>query len=62
MNWGSLSGFIAMGGYAPYVWGSFGFALVAFGMEFALARHRRSAIVDSLRRQVSATHLDKEST
>ena len=26
MNWGSAQAFFAMGGYAPYVWGSYGVA------------------------------------
>jgi heme exporter protein D len=60
MNWGSVSGFLAMGGYAGYVWGSFGLALAAFGAEFLLVRHRRAAIVDSLKRQVIAARLDQE--
>jgi heme exporter protein D len=60
MNWGSLSGFVAMGGYGAYVWGSFGLALVAFGVELALARHRRGAIVGRLKRQAVAERLDGE--
>jgi heme exporter protein D len=41
MNWGSVDGFLAMGGYGLYVWGSYlvTFALLAF--EIALARKRR---------------------
>ena len=27
MNWGSLSEFLAMGGYGLYVWGSYGVVL-----------------------------------
>jgi heme exporter protein D len=42
MNWGSLSAFIAMGGYGTYVWGSFGVTVVLIAIEVALlvARHR----------------------
>jgi heme exporter protein D len=60
MNWGSVSEFAAMGGYAPYVWGSFGVALVALAAEFIFVRHRREAIVRSLRRQARAERLDRE--
>ena len=60
MNWGSVSEFAAMGGYAPYVWGSFGVALAALAGEFIFVRHRRDAIVRSLRRQVRADRLDRE--
>ena len=45
MNWGSLDNFLAMGGYAFYVWGSY---LVAFGLVSAeivlLALRKRSAL------------------
>ena len=45
MNWGSLGNFLAMGGYAFYVWGSY---LVAFGLVSAeivlLALRKRSAL------------------
>ena len=60
MNWESLSAFIAMGGYGAYVWGSFGLALAAFAVELLLVRHRRSAIVGTLKRQVIAARLDQE--
>ena len=60
MTWDSLSAFIAMGGYGGYVWGSFGIALAAFAIELLLVRHRRSAIVGTLRRQAVAARLDRE--
>ena len=45
MNWGSLDNFLAMGGYAFYVWGSY---LVTLGLVIAeialLALRRRSAL------------------
>ena len=45
MTWGSLENFLAMGGYAFYVWGSY---LVAFGLVSAeivlLALRKRSAL------------------
>lgn len=42
MNWGSLSAFVAMGGYGLYVWGSYGLAAIAIGLEVAalVGRHR----------------------
>ena len=40
MNWGSLSEFLAMGGYALYVWSSFGVCLLAMIIEVVLVRHR----------------------
>jgi len=45
MNWGSLDNFLAMGGYAFYVWGSY---LVTLGLLVAeivlLALRKRSAL------------------
>jgi len=45
MNWGSLDNFLAMGGYAFYVWGSY---LVTLGLVLAeivlLALRKRSAL------------------
>ena len=45
MNWGSWDNFLAMGGYAFYVWGSY---LVTLGLVLAeialLALRKRSAL------------------
>ena len=60
MNWGSFSEFLAMGGYGGYVWGSFGLTLVAFCVEYVVVRHRRAAIMGTLKRQVMAARLDQE--
>jgi heme exporter protein D len=49
MNWSSWSDFIAMGGYAAYIWGSY---LVTFGaivFELAILRQRRRKAFDQLR-------------
>jgi heme exporter protein D len=42
MSWGSLSAFLAMGGYAGFVWGSYGVTAACIALEIAvlLARHR----------------------
>ncbi|MCB5183620.1 heme exporter protein CcmD [Methylobacillus gramineus] len=45
MQWNSWSEFLAMGGYAGYVWGSFGLTLLVIICEvFALRLRRRKAI------------------
>jgi len=51
MQWHSVSEFFAMGGYAPYVWGSVGACALAMLVEpWALAaRHRR--LVGTLRKR-----------
>ena len=49
MQWNSVSEFFAMGGYALYVWGSFGAtALVMLG-ESLLIQSRRKAVLHELR-------------
>jgi heme exporter protein D len=46
MNWGE---FFAMNGYAFYVWGSYGVALLVFAIEIALVRNRRKQALRNLR-------------
>ncbi len=46
MNWGE---FVAMNGYAFYVWGSYGVALLVFAVEIAMVRHRRKKTLRELR-------------
>ena len=54
MNWNSLSEFLAMGGYAFYVWGSFGVTALALIVEPLLIRKRRRDILRTLRRERAA--------
>lgn len=61
MNWNSAAEFWAMGGYAFYVWGSFGVCAVAMVMEPWLIAKRRNAILHVLQRQVQAQIIEKES-
>ncbi|MBI1943886.1 MAG: heme exporter protein CcmD [Betaproteobacteria bacterium] len=42
MNWGSLSDFLAMGGYALYVWGSYGVAALCIAAEVFLLIRKSS--------------------
>jgi heme exporter protein D len=60
MNWNSASEFFAMGGYALYVWGSFGVCALAFVAEPFLIGRRHKDIVRTLRRQVLAEKLELE--
>jgi heme exporter protein D len=62
MNWGSPTEFFAMGGYALYVWGSFGVCAVAMVLEPILLGRRRRAILHTLRRNALADRMDKESS
>lgn len=54
MNWNSPAEFFAMGGYAFYVWGSFGVTAVCLIAESWLVRKRRAATLKSLRREIAA--------
>ena len=54
MTWGSPAEFFAMGGYAFYVWGSFGVTAAALLMEPLLAKKRRTDILKTLRRELAA--------
>ena len=40
MTWGSWSEFFAMGGYAWYVWGSYGVTFALLGLEVILLTKR----------------------
>ena len=53
MNWGE---FFAMNGYAFYVWGSYGVALLVFVIEIMLVRNRRKQALRELR----LMNLDRE--
>jgi heme exporter protein D len=46
MSWGE---FFAMKGYALYIWGSYGMALLIFILEIALVRHKRKITLQQLR-------------
>jgi heme exporter protein D len=48
MNWHSLADFADMGGYALYVWGSYGMALLALGWELLMLRQRRRRATDEV--------------
>ena len=54
MNWGSWDNFLAMGGYAFYVWGSYAVTAALIVAEVALLRLRRRTIDSSLRRIAGA--------
>ena len=54
MTWNSTSDFFDMGGYALYVWGSFGIAAILMTGELLLVRARRRAALVELRREIIA--------
>jgi heme exporter protein D len=51
MNWGSLENFLAMGGYAFYVWGSYLATLVLMTVEIVLIAVRRRNALQRVRVQ-----------
>ena len=54
MQWNSVSEFFAMGGYAVYVWGSFGATALVMAIEMALIRTRRRELVEELRNELTS--------
>ena len=49
MSWGSAAEFFAMGGYAPYVWGSYAVTALCLIVEPLVVRARRRAAVTRLK-------------
>ncbi len=54
MNWNSPAEFFAMGGYALYVWGSFGACALLMVVEPLLAIRRRNNAIDRLKKEFRA--------
>jgi heme exporter protein D len=52
MHWNSVSEFFAMGGYAFYVWGSFGLTALVAVLEVLLLRKQRHTTLDELRSEL----------
>lgn len=52
MHWNSFSEFLAMGGYAGYVWGSFGLTAICMAIEPIMASRRLKDTRTRLRRQL----------
>jgi heme exporter protein D len=57
--WNSPAEFFAMGGYALYVWSSFGVCALVLLLEPLAVRARHQAIVRRLQREVMAEQLDQ---
>ena len=52
MQWHSVSEFFAMGGYAFYVWGSFGLTAAVVVIEMLLIRSQRTELLRSFRTEL----------
>ena len=55
MNWGSVSAFLAMGGYAGFIWGAYGVTAACIVLEIALLTARRRAALRALSGPASRT-------
>lgn len=51
MQWNSVADFFAMGGYAFYVWGSFGLTAVVMVVETLQIRSQRAELLRNLRNE-----------
>jgi len=58
MHWNSVGDFFAMGGYALYVWGSFGACALLLVAEPFLLRRRLNDVRRNLARERLAEALD----
>ena len=52
MTWGSTANFFAMGGYAFYVWGSYGVTALFLVLETVLLLLRKRTITQRLGRRI----------
>ena len=52
MTWGSTANFFAMGGYAFYVWGSYGVTALFLLVEIVLLVLRKRTITQRLGRRI----------
>lgn len=57
MQWNSLSEFFAMGGYAFYVWGSFGATALVMVVESLLIHIKRKEMQRNLRAELQSNGL-----
>lgn len=62
MQWNSASEFWAMGGYAFYVWGSFGITALAMLAESLLIRSQRTSVLAELADEREAQRSDARSS
>jgi heme exporter protein D len=60
MQWNSAAEFFAMGGYALYVWGSFGACALLLLIEPWLVKQRMAKAILNLRRLHRANNLDNK--
>jgi heme exporter protein D len=60
--WNSPSEFFAMGGYALYVWSSFGMCALVLLLEPVVIRARHRQVVRRLKQENLAEQFDKESS
>ena len=58
--WNSPAEFFAMGGYALYVWSSFGVCALIMVLEPIAISVRRKKIVQRLQREIRAEKFDNE--
>jgi heme exporter protein D len=52
MQWNNVSEFFSMGGYAFYVWSSFGLTALVMGVESLQIRRQRAELIGQLRNEL----------
>jgi len=54
MHWKTFGEFLAMGGYAFYVWGSFGLTALLAIWELLSLRYRRQKAIQRIKQQIAS--------
>ena len=55
MNWGSVGEFLHMGGYGPYVWGSYAVTLALLAIEAVTLVRRERTLLGRVKRDLERT-------
>ena len=58
MHWHTLNEFFAMGGYAFYVWGSFGLTALIAVWELLSLHYRRKKVIQHIKQQITTDVLN----
>ena len=58
MHWNTINEFFAMGGYAFYVWGSFGLTALLAIWELSSLRYRRKNAIQQIKQQIDIASIN----
>lgn len=58
MHWNTINEFFAMGGYAFYVWGSFGLTALLAILELSSLRYRRKKAIQQIKQHIDIASIN----